>query len=256
MSVKNIDTVLILGATSGIGEAFTHYFHAQGKKIVAAGRNESKLASLKSTLSGVETFRIDIEDIANLEANIQKVVTAFPTLDTIFVVSGIMKHFSFLDASGSSTDSIVSEVTTNLTAPLVIARTIVPHLLSLKRQTTFVTVTSGLAYIPLPLYPVYDATKAGIHTFNVVLRAQLAGTSVNVIELAPPYVDTNLDAAFRDKTASHGPPPMPLQEYMDKATAKLEEGGHKEVAVGFAELGQGAWRKAFDPFFEQFGIKG
>lgn len=256
MSVKNINTILILGATSGIGEAFAHYFHAQGKKVLAAGRNESKLAALKSTLSGVETFRIDVTDISSLEDNLQVVITAFPTLDTVFVVSGIMKTFNFKDASGSSTESIAAEVTTNFTAPMVIARTVVPHLLALNRPTTFITVTSGLAFIPLPMYPVYNATKAGLHTFSVVLRAQLAGSSVNVIELAPPYVDTPLDADFRGKNGVHGPPPMPLEEYMGKATAKLEEGGHKEVAVGFAEMGQEAWRNAFGPLLEKFGISG
>lgn len=252
MSVKNINTILILGATSGIGEAFAHYFHAQGKKVIAAGRNESKLASLKTTLPGVESFRIDIEDIANLEANIQKVITAFPALDTVFVVSGIMRLFSFKDANATTTEGVVSEITTNFTAPIVIARAIVPHFLSLNRPTTFITVTSGLAYIPLPTFPVYNATKAGLHTFTVVLRAQLAGSSVNVIELAPPYVDTPLDITFREESRAHGPPPMPLEEYMDKATAKLEEGGHKEVAVGFADLGQSTWRKAFEPLLEQF----
>lgn len=262
MSVKNISTILILGATSGLGEAFTHYFHTQGKKVLAAGRNTSKLAALKAELSGLETFRIDVEDIANLEKNIQAVIKAFPDLDAVFVMAGIMKFSNFKDASTSSNEDIISEVTTNFTAPLIIARTVVPHLLSLKRPATFITVTSGLAYIPLPFYPVYDATKAGIHTFTVVLRTQLAGTNVNVIELAPPYVDTALDANFREQTIAlqggeeHATPPMPLNEYMEKTTAQLEKGGLKEVACGFSELGQRTWRNAYGPLLEQFGMAG
>jgi uncharacterized oxidoreductase len=94
---------------------------------------------------------------------------------------------------------IVSEIATNLIAQIAFTRAIVSHLLSLKKPATFITVTSGLAFIPLPLYPVYNSTKAGPHTFNVVLRTQLAGTNINVIELAPPYVNTGLDERFREK---------------------------------------------------------
>jgi len=228
---NNISTILILGATGGLGEAFTHYFHSKGKKVLAAGRNASKLASLKAALKGLETFRIDVEDIANLETNIQAVIKAYPDLDAVFVMSGIMKHFSFKDVSTSSTESIVSEITTNLTAPLVIARAVVPHLLSLKCPTTFFTVTSGLAYVPLPLYPVYNATKAGLHTATVVMRTQLADTNVNVVERNPPYVDTALDKDFREATIElqggkeHAHPPMPLKEYMEITTKQLEKGG-------------------------------
>jgi short-subunit dehydrogenase involved in D-alanine esterification of teichoic acids len=149
-----------------------------------------------------------------------------------------------------------------MTAPIVIARTVVPHLLSLKRKTTFITVTSGLGFVPLPIYPVYNATKAGLHMFNVTLRTQLTGTNVNVIELAPPYVDTDLDAKFRAKTIElQGGPdkahiPMPLKEYMDITIAQFEEGPEKEVATGFSAIGVGAWRGAFGPILKQFGFSG
>jgi len=262
MSVKKISKILLLGATSGIGEAFTYYFHSQGKKVIAAGRNVSKLASLKAELKGLETFRIDVEDIPNLEANIQGVIKGHPDLDAVFVLSGIMKFFNIKDPSTSSNEEIVSEVTTNLIAPAIIARIVVPHFLSLNRPTTFLTVSSGLAYIPIPMYPVYNATKAGIHSLSVVLRTQLADTNVNVIEVAPPYVDTALDADFRQATIAlqggkeKATPPMPLKEYMEKTTAQLEEGDHKEVACGFAEWGQGIWRTAYGPILEQVGISG
>lgn len=99
------------------------------------------------------------------------------------------------------------------------------HLLSLKKPETFITVTSVLAFIPLPLYPMYNPTKAGPHTFNVVLRTQLVGTNINVIELAPPHVNTGLDERFREKIfeLQDGPekahPPMPLKGYKASATA-------------------------------------
>lgn len=83
------------------------------------------------------------------------------------------------------------------------------------------------------MYPVYDTTKAAVHTFTVVLRSQLADTNVNVIELCPSYVNTALDAKFRDQAVAaqggeeHAAKPMALKEYMDTTTAQLEEGGYK-----------------------------
>jgi len=164
MAVKNIDTILILGATSGLGEAFTHYFHSQGKKVLAAGCNVDKLASLKSELKGLETFRIDVEDIANLDTNLKNVIKEFPGLDSVFVFPSIMNFFSFKDPGSSTEKDISSEVTTNLTAPILIARTVVPLLLPLNRPATLITVSSGLRYIPVPIYPVYVTTKAGIRS--------------------------------------------------------------------------------------------
>lgn len=258
----NISTILILGATSGIGEAFAKYFHAQGKKVIASGRRLGRLSTLQSQLPGLETVQFDVSDITNIESNLNAIFKTYPDLDSIFVVAGVMYLEKFADPSTSTAESIAAEITTNLTAPLVIARVAVPHLLSLKRPATFITVTSGLAYIPLPPFPVYNASKAGLHTFNVTLRTQLAGTNVNVIELAPPYVDTDLDASIRDETIEmqggkeKAHPPMPLKDYMDSAIAAFEKGEDKEIAVGFSAMGVNAWRSAFQPILTQFGFAG
>lgn len=256
----NISKILILGATSGLGEAFAKYFHAQGKEVIAAGRRAERLHSLKAQLSGLETVQIDVEDINSLETNLNAIIKTHPDLDSIFIMAGKMELCNFTDPSTSSSKSIISEATTNFIAPMLIARTMIPHFMSLKRPTTFITVSSGLAYIPVPLWPVYNATKAGIHTFSVVLRTQCAGSNVNVIELVPPYVDTDLDSHFREKMvklqSGKGHPPMPLQEYMEKATANMEKGGVKEVAVGFADIGVSTWRGAFGPVLEKFNMAG
>ncbi|KAG0652488.1 putative oxidoreductase [Hyphodiscus hymeniophilus] len=256
----NISQILIIGATSGIGEAFAKHFHSQGKKVIAAGRRVERLNNLKAQLAGLQTVQLDVENIDALETNLNAIIKAFPDLDSIFVMAGKMEFFNFTDPSTSTSKSLISEATTNFIAPLLIARSMIPHLHSLKRPTTFITVTSGLAFVPVPLSPMYSATKAAIHTFSVILRAQCAGSNVNVVELVPPYVDTDLDSHFRDQVkklqGDRAMPPMPLQEYMEKATAIMDKGGEKEVAVGFAEIGVGAWRGAFGPIMQNLGISG
>lgn len=256
----NISKILILGATSGLGEAFAKHFHSQGKKVIAAGRRTERLNKLKSQLPGLETVQIDVEDLESLETNLNFIIKAHQDLDSVFVMAGKMEMLNFTDPSSVTSKGIISEATTNFIAPMIVARLMIPHLMSLERPTTFITVSSGLAFVPVPLWPVYNATKAGIHTFSVVLRTQCAGSNVNVIELVPPYVDTELDLHFRERLAKlqgkSGHPPMPLDEYMEKTTAILEMEGNKEVAVGFAEVGVNTWRGAFGPVLDNFGIAG
>jgi uncharacterized oxidoreductase len=256
----NIKTILILGATSGLGEAFARHFHFTGKKVIASGRRIERLNALQSSLRGLETAPLDVTDFANLESNLSAILKTYPDLDSVFVMSGKMEFSDFKDPSSTSNEAIISEVRTNLIAPAIVSRVMVPHLLSLGKPATFITVSSGLAFIPLPFYPVYNATKAGIHTFTVGLRAQLNGTNVNVIELVPPYVDTDLNAGHRGKTeelsGGKGAPPMPLEQYMETAAKGFETEGVKEIATGFSELGLNAWRGALGPILKNIGIEG
>ncbi|KAL8959095.1 MAG: hypothetical protein Q9193_003981 [Seirophora villosa] len=249
------DTILIVGGTSGIGEGIARRFHAMGKKVIVTGRRQGRLDALEKELPGVSTQRMDTEDIATLPKQVSAVLAAHPKLDTVIAMAGIQKSFSFTDPKASSPESIQSEVTTNVTAPMVLAQLLVPHLLSLKRPTTFVLVSSGLAFVPVPFYPVYCPTKAAVHSFAVALRAQLAGTSCDVIELAPPYVKTELDDAHREQNvAAQGGPekavkPMPLEEYLDTAMAGFEA-GDREIATGFSQMGASAWRMTFGPIMK------
>ena len=256
----NIKTILILGATSGLGEAFARHFHSTGKKVIASGRRTERLNALKSSLPDLETVQLDVEDFTNLESNLSNILKTYPDLDSVFVMSGKMEFTDFKDPATTSANAIISEVNTNFIAPFIISRVMVPHLLSLGKPATLITVSSGLAFIPLPFYPVYNATKAGIHTFTVGLRAQLAGTNVNVIELAPPYVDTALNAGHRAKTeemsGGKGAHPMPLEEYMETAVKGFETEGVKEITTGFSEMGVQAWRGAFGPILKNIGISG
>ena len=203
---------------------------------------------------------MDVQDIGSLGQQVSDLTKAFPDIDTVIAMAGIQRSFDFKNPESASSKSIESEVNTNVTAPMVLAHHLVPHLLSLKRSTTFILVSSGLAFVPLPAFPVYCPTKSAIHYFAIMLRAQLAGTSVRVVELAPPYVDTELDAPHReDVIAAQGGPdkavkPMPLEEYLDKSMEGLKQAEKMEVAVGFAEMGLSTWRGAFGPILPKFGV--
>lgn len=242
-----MSTILILGGTGGIGESFARRFHKMGKKVIVTGRREAMLASLASELPGLETYTMDNSDLGSLAGHVETLLGRFPDIDTVWVNGGIQYQGDFRSLENFSDEKIIQEMTTNLTAPIVLARHFVPHLLSLKRETTFMITSSGIAYVPISLFPVYSPTKAGVHSFLVGLRDALRDTNVHVIEIAPPYVRTELDAANRlDKGEMK---PMELDDYTEQTLAVLEKPAAeiKEAAVGFAAMGSQAWRKTFDP---------
>ena len=202
---------------------------------------------------------MDVENIATLPDQVSKVVQDNPTIDTVMVVAGKSSAPNFKDPSTSSPQDIASEITTNVTAPMTLAHLLVPHLLSLKRPATFITISSGLGFIPHHLFPVYCSSKSAIHYFSVLLRAQLKGTDVRVVEVVPPYADTDLHAGHPElvaQLAKGGLTPMPLGEYMDSAMEGMKDGNAKEVATGRSEKGVAAWRGAFGPILEAIHVDG
>ncbi|KAI9694124.1 MAG: hypothetical protein M1822_003395 [Bathelium mastoideum] len=256
------NNVFILGATSGLGADLARRYYQAGKTVMIAGRRQERLQAMQKEMPGLETIQIDAADIKSLPENLKKVTTRFPDMDQIILMSGSGSHFDYKNSSTSTDEAIASEVTLNVTFPMVAARLLVPHFLARNKPAQIVLIGSGLAYVPMSLYPTYSATKSAIHSFACTLRGQLAGTPIIVTELAPPYVDTDFDKNFRTQVnevmGDHALVPMPLKEFTDQAYAGLEdrsEGKPKnEVAIGFAAMGSAAWWGAFGPIFDNLGI--
>lgn len=261
MSTAIHDVVLIIGATSGIGEGLARRIHAQGKKVIAAGRRGERLLRLAEEMPGLHTATFDLSDIGKLPISVSKILSEHPDLDTVIISAGIQSYFSVKDAKSASPISITSEIATNLTGPAVLSHLLVPFFLQKSQPTSICFIGSGLAFIPLPLMPIYCATKSGLHSLSVSLRAELAGTNVNIIEIGPPYVDTELDKAFKDDMIARmggpekAPKPMALNAFLDQAMSGLVA-GKEEVGVGFGQVAFSAWRDAFSPFLKQFHIVG
>ncbi|PCG99794.1 Short-chain dehydrogenase/reductase SDR [Penicillium occitanis (nom. inval.)] len=270
---SRINTILIIGATSGIGEAFARRFHSDGKKVIITGRRMDRLAALQNELPGIGTRQWDLADIAGLEQHVSQIIAEYPTLDTIFINAGIQKSFSLLDPNTTSLESISSEISVNLTIPALLMHLFVPHLMQMAsagNAANLLVTSSTLAYFPFPFYPAYCASKAGVHGLCIALREQLGflpdtiQKNLNLVEVVPPYTDTGLDSEHRSAvTAMQGEnalAPMPLAEYIDKAYPSLNELDQegqmkKEVAVGFAQTAVDMWRGSFGASIEGMGIR-
>jgi uncharacterized oxidoreductase len=255
-AISSFETILIFGGTSGIGESFTRRFHALGKKVIITGRREAKLAELAKELPGIETYTLDNSDIVNLPSHAKALIQKYPEINTVWVNSGIGYMGNLTSPDGFSDEKVIKELNTNLTAPVILSRYFIPHLLSLKREGAFLITGSGLGFVPMGLFPVYCPSKAAVHSFLVGLRESLKDTNVNVIEAVAPYVRTDFD---KDNRMDHVVKPMELDDYTNQTMAIFEStpaNEIKEAAVGFGALGANLWRQSFGPVLQGRGSSG
>jgi uncharacterized oxidoreductase len=184
------NTILITGGTSGIGFEFAKQLLALGNTVIVTGRDEKRLAATKSKLPKIHTIQSDVAEPAAIEALYKKIISEFPAMNILINNAGIMKTIN-LHKAADDLEQLTQEIDINLKGPIRMARTFLPHL---KKQgaAAIVNVSSGLAFVPLPVSPVYCATKAGLHSFSQSLRVQLKDTQVSVFEVAPPATETEL----------------------------------------------------------------
>lgn len=180
-------TILITGGTSGIGFELAKQLLGRQNEVIITGRDERRLQNTASALSGVHVIQSDVSDVQSIKELHQQVLSRFPNLDILFNNAGEMRNINF-NLNRDLVD-LTREIEINLCGPMRMAQLFIPHLKS-KPQACIINVSSALAFVPLPVSPVYSATKAGLHSFSQSLRKQLAETNVRVIELAPPGVET------------------------------------------------------------------
>jgi uncharacterized oxidoreductase len=148
---------------------------------------------------------------------------------------------------------ITREIDVDLSGPIRMVQQFLPHL---QRQPSamIVNVSSGLAFVPLPISPIYSAAKAAIHAYTRCLRTQLSGSSVAVVELAPPGTETPL---FRGEFANEmsGQKALAVEILVQRATAGIEA-GKAEVRPGLSNVIYLASRLMPDLIFRQMSKVG
>lgn len=215
----NIDgaTILITGGGTGIGRALAEALHTRGNRIIITGRRADVLKATAAANPGMAWATLDMEDAAAIAAFGAHVVKDHPALNAVILNAGIMKSE---DLTAQPFDPAVAETTiaTNLLGPIRLTGALLPHLAA-QPAATVMTVTSGLAFIPLASTPTYNATKAAIHSWTQSLRHQLAGASVEVLELVPPAVATDLMPGHAENPNS-----MPLADFTKEVIGLIERG--------------------------------
>ncbi|MDQ0780095.1 putative oxidoreductase [Streptomyces aurantiacus] len=207
------NTIFIPGATSGIGLGLALRLQDKGNTVIVGGRRTELLQQIAAKHPGLGTITVDTTDPASITTARNELTTRYPALDTLITMAGIMEPEDLRDPT--SLDVAERTVEVNLLGPIRLINAFLPGLLA-QPAATVMTVSSGLAYVPLPATPTYNATKAAIHSFTESLRVQLFKSNVQVIELVPPATRTTLMNQQDSDVA------MPLEDFLNEVMSLLK----------------------------------
>lgn len=229
------NTVLITGGSSGIGLALAEGYAARGSRVLVCGRNEEKLRHTQQRVPGLAYLVADVAEEAGRKRLLDWVEAEHPYTNIFINNAGLQCRAHLTDGAEAVN---TGEIAINFEAPVHLTALFLPHLLRQAEQgrsPIIINVTSGLGYVQLAATPVYGATKAGLQAFTQSLRYQLRGTGVEVVDLAPPAVDTALLQWALDPNEGAGPPTITPEQFAKDALRALEK-GRSEIRVGSARL--------------------
>lgn len=194
MNLSN-NTILITGGATGIGLALAEQFLALGNKVLICGRREDRLIKAKEHLPALTATRVCDIMLEHERMRLYDWMTRYQNdFNVLINNAGIQNELTISD--DCILDLVQNEVDTNFIAPVHLSNLFIPHL-EKKGNSAIINISSGLAFVPIAIMPIYCATKAAMHSFSLSLRFQLAKTTIKVFELIPPTVDTDLDRGAR-----------------------------------------------------------
>jgi uncharacterized oxidoreductase len=214
------NTILITGGTSGIGRALAEALHDRGNTVIVTGRRLTLLEEITAARPGMVGLPLDLDAPASLTRLAAIIRERFPTLNVLVANAGISRSEDMLapDWNGSDSDAIVA---TNILGVLRVTAAFLP-LLKQQRNATVMATGSALAFVPRADFPTYCASKAFLHSWLVSLRHQLRRIPIEVLELSPPYVRTELTGAQQ----ASDPRAMVLDEYVTQVMDLLDPADH------------------------------
>jgi len=207
------NTILITGGGTGIGLGLAKAFLALGNKVIIASRRRDVLEEAVKNNPGMASYALNLQHTDQIRQFVAWILKEHPSLNVLINNAGIMKAENLLERRDWT--DMEDMVATNFLGPLRLTADLLPHLLNQPRAA-IVNVTSGLGFVPMASTPTYCATKAALHSYTESLRHQLKRTNIEVVELIPPYVDTQLIDGTSDPNA------MPLDSYIAEAMEILK----------------------------------
>jgi uncharacterized oxidoreductase len=225
------NTILVTGGATGIGFALAEAFVQAGNEVIICGRREQKLEEAKAKIPQIHTKVCDLQREKERESLCKWVSSNFQNINVLVNNAGVQRMIDFK----KGTQDLVSdedEIEINLKAYIYLSAYFTPLFLK-QKEAAIINISSGLAFVPLAVVPVYCATKAAVHSFSMSLRYQLKDSSIKVFEIMPPIVDTELDKGAREEReqAYRGIQPVEVAEVTLNALEKNEY----EVAIGMAQ---------------------
>lgn len=233
------NTILITGGASGIGFAFAERFLALGNEVIICGRRESKLNEAKEKYPKLHTRVVDVAVEKERVALVKWVQDHFPQVNVLMNNAGIQRRVELADHEDWSQRQ--QEIAINFEAPVHLTTLFLDHLKK-QQHAAIINVTSGLAFAPTALAPIYCATKAAFHSFTLTLRHQVAKEAIEVIEVIPPAVNTDLGGPGLHTFGA------PVDDFADTIMEEIKN-GKIEIGYGTAEEARLASRQELDQRF-------
>ncbi|MFZ2621431.1 MAG: SDR family oxidoreductase [Minisyncoccia bacterium] len=233
------NTILITGGTSGIGLTLASRFFRDGNTVIVCGRRKERLDEIENKYPGIYTRVCDLSKESERVALFEWAQKKFPKLNVLVNNAGIQRRFQVPPAEPWS--ETAQELKVNLEAPIHLSFLFTPHL-EKQKNSMIINISSGLAFAPISFMPVYCATKAAIHSFTLSIRHVLVKKSIEVVEIVPPAVNTDLGGAglhLKD---------TPLDLFADAVMIQLGE-GKKEITYGTSAKNSMASREELDAIF-------
>jgi len=219
------NTVLITGGAAGIGFAFAKRFIKAGNKVIVCGRRETKLQEAKEKYPELITRVCDVTKESERIALFDWVTSEHTDINVFVNNAGIQQRYHVLNTNAKEDWSYYSqEIAANIEAPFHFAMLFAPYFAN-KNNAAILNVSSGLAFTPMAIAPIYSATKAAVHSFTLSLRQQLEDTAIKVIEVAPPAVNTDLGGVGLHTFGT------PIDVFADAIFKDLEAG---KTEIGYA----------------------
>jgi uncharacterized oxidoreductase len=234
-------SVLVTGGATGIGLAIAEYFLRAGSEVAICGRREEHLLTARDTHPTLKLRTCDLTRVSDRVALADWAAGELPRLNVLVNNAGIQRRFEL--AATHDWERTQEEIAVNFEAPVHLCELLIPHLIR-QQRAMIINVTSGLAFAPMAIAPVYCATKAALHSFTLSLRQQLSASSITVVEMVPPAVNTDLGGAGLHTFG------VPVTELVNGVMPRIEA-GELEVAYGFAEQASRASRAELDEIFRR-----
>jgi uncharacterized oxidoreductase len=220
-------TILITGGSAGIGLAFALKFLELGNEVIVTGRRQAVLDEVNAKHPKLHTIQSDVANPTQIAALAARVKADFPKLDVLMNNAGIMIHKN-LKAPKADLAGLMAEMNINVGGVIGMTSAFI-DILTVNKGTV-INVSSALAFVPLPSAPIYSATKAAIHSYTQSLRFQLQETGVEVVELMPPAVKTDLTGDLPEGSLKL----ITTDELVKQSFASLRA-GHLEIRPGQAK---------------------
>src|SRR6478735_9438131 len=234
--------ILITGGASGIGLGLTERFIQENNAVIVCGRRESVLKEVAEKFPTVITKVCDLAVESDRIKLYNWVAENHNDLSVLVNNAGIQNWMSISESDFYQRSS--DEITTNVLAPIHLT-TLFTNLKSLE---TIINVTSGLAFIPLAKVPVYCATKAFMRSFTLSLRHMLKSTAIEVIEMIPPALNTDLGGK-----GIHDQQPA-VSDFVDAVFQQMKE-GKTELTFGTSETRARANNEIIADYFNKMNPK-